>query len=142
MPPASGACSLGDSAATRRRTLLLEILASDPAGGPVPVELTVADSETIRIRRQLELEPGDRFAALIDLGRFAPGAVTAGIRTPGDVFPRDNRSDLIDAGQAETASGLFLRSQGQGGQRAGVPSPPSRSGSEDPCNQSVARLPA
>ncbi len=84
---------------------LLEILASDPAGGPVPVELTVADSETIRIRRQLELEPGDRFAALIDLGRFAPGAVTARIRTPGDVFPRDNRADLIDAGQAETASG-------------------------------------
>ncbi len=83
---------------------LLEILATDPAGGPVPVELTVADSETIRIRRQLELEPGDRFTALIDLGSFAPGPVTARIATPGDVFALDNRAGLIDAGRAVTAS--------------------------------------
>lgn len=83
---------------------LLEILATDPAGGPVPVELTVADSETIRIRRQLELEPGDRFTALIDLGSFAPGPVTARIATPGDVFPLDNRAGLIEAGRAGTAS--------------------------------------
>ncbi|MYA09244.1 MAG: hypothetical protein F4060_15145 [Holophagales bacterium] len=83
---------------------LLEILATDPAGGTVPVELTVADSETIRIRRQLEVEPGDRFTALIDLGSFAPGPVTARIAAPGDVFPLDNRAGLIDAGRAGTAS--------------------------------------
>ncbi len=83
---------------------LLEILATDPGGGPVPVELTVADSETIRIRRQLELEPGDRFTALIDLGSFVPGAVTARIDTPGDVFRLDNRAGLIDAGRTGTAS--------------------------------------
>ncbi|MYD22146.1 MAG: hypothetical protein F4X04_07890 [Holophagales bacterium] len=83
---------------------LLEILATDPAGGTVPVELTVADSETIRIRRQLELESGDRFTALIDLGSFAPGPVTARIATPGDVFPLDNRAGLIDAGRAGTGS--------------------------------------
>ena len=83
---------------------LLEILATDPAGGPVPVELTVADPETIRIRRQLELAPDDRFTALIDLGSFAPGPVTARIATPGDVFPLDNRAGLIDAGRAGTAS--------------------------------------
>lgn len=83
---------------------LLEIVATDPAGGPVPVELTVADSETIRIRRQLELEPGDRFSALIDLGSFAPGPVTARLATPGDVFPLDDRVGLIDAARAGTAS--------------------------------------
>ena len=86
---------------------LLEILATDPAGGPVPVELTVTDSETIRIRRQLELDPGDRFTALIDLGSFASGPVTARIATPGDVFPLDNRAGLIDAARAETASTPF-----------------------------------
>ena len=76
---------------------LLELLATDPVGEPVRVELTVADSEMIRIRRQLEIEPGGRFSALIDLDGFAPGAVTARIATPGDVFPLDNRADLIDA---------------------------------------------
>ncbi len=86
---------------------LLEILATDPAGGQVPVELTVADSETIRIRRQLELEPGDRFTALIDLGSFAPGAVTARIETPGDVFPLDDRAGLIDAHAASTRTAPF-----------------------------------
>jgi hypothetical protein len=89
---------------------LLEILASDPADGPVPVELTVADSETIRIRRQLELEAGDRFTALIDLGSFVPGTVTARIDTPGDVFPLDDRVALIDAHRAGTEStGLPVR---------------------------------
>lgn len=83
---------------------LLEILATDPNDGPVPVELTVADSETIRIRRQLELEPGDRFTALIDLGSFAPGTVTARLDAPGDVFPLDDRAHLIDARRAGTAS--------------------------------------
>lgn len=86
---------------------LLEILATDPAGDLVPVELTVTDSEMIRIRRQLELEPGDRFTALIDLGSFAPGTVTARIQTPGDVFPLDDRAGLIDAGRAGTASTRF-----------------------------------
>lgn len=86
---------------------LLEILATDPGGGPVPVELTVADSETIRIRRQLELEPGERFTALIDLGSFAPGAVTARIESPGDVFRLDDRAGLIDADRAGTASTRF-----------------------------------
>ncbi len=86
---------------------LLEILATDPAGGQVPVELTVADSETIRIRRQLELQPGDRFTALIDLGSFAPGAVTARIETPGDVFPLDDRAGLIDAHAANTRTAAF-----------------------------------
>lgn len=89
---------------------LLEILATDPDDGPVPVELTVADSETIRVRRQLELDPGDRFTALIDLGSFAPGPVTARVATPGDVFPLDDRTGLIDAGRAGTAStGLPVR---------------------------------
>ncbi len=86
---------------------LLEILATDPADSQVPVELTVADSETIRIRRQLELEPGDRFTALIDLGSFAPGAVTARIETPGDVFPLDDRAGLIDAHAANTRTAAF-----------------------------------
>ncbi len=86
---------------------LLEILATDPAGGQVPVELTVADSETIRIRRQLEIEPGERFTALIDLGSFAPGAVTARIETPGDVFPLDDRAGLIDAHAANTRTAAF-----------------------------------
>lgn len=88
---------------------LLEILATDPAGGPVPVELTVTDSETIRIRRQLELEPGDRFTALIDLDSFAPGPVTARIATPGDVFPLDNRAGLIDAGAGAASTRLPAR---------------------------------
>ena len=86
---------------------LLEILATDPADGPVPVELTVADSETIRIRRQLELEPGDRFTALIDLGSFAPGAVTARLDTPGDVFPLDDVAGLIDAHVTSTQTAAF-----------------------------------
>lgn len=86
---------------------LLEILATDPADSQVPVQLTVADSETIRIRRQLELEPGDRFTALIDLGSFAPGAVTARIETPGDVFPLDDRAGLIDAHAANTRTAAF-----------------------------------
>ncbi|MDE2691925.1 MAG: hypothetical protein OXI49_15570, partial [Acidobacteriota bacterium] len=86
---------------------LLEILATDPADGQVPVELTVADSETIRIRRQLELEPGERFTALIDLGSFVPGAVTARIGTPGDVFPLDDRAGLIDAHAASTRIAAF-----------------------------------
>jgi len=99
---------------------LIEILATDPDDGPVPVELTVADSETIRIRRQLELEPGDRFTALIDLGSFVPGAVTARIDTPGDVFPLDDRAGLIEAGRAGAASTrLTIR-------RARGPTQPSR----------------
>lgn len=78
---------------------LLEVLATDAADAadPVPVELTVADSETIRIRRQLELPPGDRFTALIDIAGFAPGPITAQIRTPGDVFSADDRATLVDA---------------------------------------------
>ena len=84
---------------------LLEILATDPAGGPVAVELTVTDPETIRIRRQLELEPGSRFTALIDLGSFAPGTVTARIAAPGDVFPLDDRAGLIDARRAGAGAG-------------------------------------
>ncbi len=75
---------------------LLEIVATDPAAAPVPAELTVADAETIRIRRQLELEPGRRFTALIDLGSFSPGSVTARIEASGDVFPLDDRAGLID----------------------------------------------
>ena len=86
---------------------LLEILATDPAGAPAPVELTVADSRTIRIRRQLELEPGDRFTALIDLGSFAPGPVTARIATRGDVFRLDDRAGLLDADRAGIASTRF-----------------------------------
>lgn len=82
-----------------RPEALLEVLATDSAdaGEPVRTELTIADSETIRIRRQLELPPGDRFVALIDIAGFAPGPVTARIRTPGDVFPLDDRAALIDA---------------------------------------------
>ena len=78
---------------------LVEVLATDStdASDPVPVELMVADSETIRIRRQLELPPGNRFTALIDIAGFAPGPVTARIRAPGDVFPLDDRATLIDA---------------------------------------------
>ncbi len=78
---------------------LLEVLATDSADaiGPVPVELTIADAQTIRIRRQLELPPGNRFAALIDIAGFAPGPVTARLQTPGDVFPLDDRATLIDA---------------------------------------------
>ena len=86
---------------------LLEILATDPDEGPVPVELTVADSETIRIRRQLELDPGDRFTALIDLGSFAAGPITARIETRGDVFPLDDRAGLIDADAASTRTAAF-----------------------------------
>ncbi len=86
---------------------LLEIVATDPADGQVPIELTVADSETIRIRRQLELEPADRFTALIDLGSFAPGTVTARIDTPGDIFPLDDRAGLIDARAANTRTAAF-----------------------------------
>lgn len=100
---------------------LLEILATDPADGPVPVELTVADSETIRIRRQLELEPGDRFTALIDLGSFAPGTVTARIDTPGDVFPLDDRAGLIDAHAASTPTAAFFPAH-----RGRGPTAPSR----------------
>ena len=78
---------------------LVEVLATDSAGatGLVPVELTIADVETIRIRRQLELPPGNRFTALIDIAGFAPGPVTARLRTPGDVFPLDDRATLVDA---------------------------------------------
>ena len=68
---------------------LLEVLATDSVdiSDPVPVELTVSDSETIRIRRQLELPPANRFTALIDISGFVPGPVTARLQTPGDVFP-------------------------------------------------------
>ena len=78
---------------------LLEVLATDSADaiGPVPVELTIADAQTIRIRRQLELPPGNRFTALIDIAGFSPGPVTARLQTPGDVFPLDDRATLIDA---------------------------------------------
>lgn len=78
---------------------LVEVLATDSPGdtGLVPVELTIADVETIRIRRQLELPSGNRFTALIDIGGFAPGPVTASLRTPGDVFPLDDRATLVDA---------------------------------------------
>ena len=78
---------------------LLEVLATDSADSsdPVPVELTVSDSETIRIRRQLELPPGNRFTALIDIAGFAPGPVTARLQTPGDVFQPDDQATLIDA---------------------------------------------
>jgi hypothetical protein len=76
---------------------LVEVLATDSAGaaGLVPTELTIADSETIRIRRQLELAPGDRFTALIDIAGFAPGPVTARLQTPGDVFAPDDRATLV-----------------------------------------------
>ena len=88
---------------------LLEVLATDATAvaprEPLPVELTVTDSDRIRIRRQLELTPGDRFTALIDLAGFAPGPVTARIKTPGDAFPPDDRASLIDAGPAATAPG-------------------------------------
>ena len=86
---------------------LLEVLATDSADaiGPVPVELTVADSETIRIRRQLELPPGNRFTALIDIAGFAPGPVTARLQTPGDVFPLDDQATLIDAQSTVSAGG-------------------------------------
>lgn len=78
---------------------LLEVLVADSTGasGPVPVELTIADVETIRIRRQLELPPGDRFTALIDIAGFAPGPVTARLQTPDDVFPLDDQAMLVDA---------------------------------------------
>ena len=86
---------------------LLEVLATDSADSisPVPVELTVSDSETIRIRRQLELPPGNRFTALIDIAGFAPGPVTARLQTPGDVFPLDDQATLIDARTAVSAGG-------------------------------------
>ena len=103
--------------ATRDATpeALLEIVATDPETAPAPVELVVEDSETIRIRRQVEIEPGDRFTALIDLGSFAPGAVTARIRAPGDVFPLDDRASLIDARRAGAGSALpFLARHGRG----------------------------
>ena len=78
---------------------LLEVLTTDSAdaSSPVRTELTVADSETIRIRRQLELPPGDRFTALIDIAGFAPGPVVARLQTPGDTFPLDDRATLIAA---------------------------------------------
>ncbi|MCY4028272.1 MAG: hypothetical protein OXH75_18410, partial [Acidobacteria bacterium] len=84
---------------------LIEVLATDADGatGLVPVELTIADVETIRIRRQLELPPGNRFTALIDIGGFAPGPVTASLRTPGDVFPLDDRATLVDARKTGSA---------------------------------------
>ncbi len=86
---------------------LLEVLATNSADSiiPVPVELTVSDSETIRIRRQLELPPGNRFTALIDIAGFAPGPVTARLQTPGDVFPLDDQATLIDARTAVSAGG-------------------------------------
>jgi len=78
---------------------LLEVLTTDSAdaSSPVRTELTVADSETIRIRRQLELPPGDRFTALIDIAGFAPGPVVARLQTPGDAFPLDDRATLVAA---------------------------------------------
>ncbi len=84
---------------------LLEVLATDSAdaSSPLRTELTVADSETIRIRRQLELPPGDRFTALIDIAGFAPGPVVARLQTPGDVFPLDDRATLIAAQTAGPA---------------------------------------
>lgn len=84
---------------------LVEVLATDSPGatGLVPVELTIADVETIRIRRQLELPPGNRFTALIDIAGFAPGPVTARLRTPGDVFPLDDRATLVDAERTGSA---------------------------------------
>ena len=87
---------------------LLEVLATDSADaiGPVPVELTIADAQTIRIRRQLELPPGNRFTALIDISGFAPGPVTARLQTPGDVFPLDDRATLIEAPSAVSAGGV------------------------------------
>ena len=87
---------------------LLEVLATDStdAMGPVPVELTIADAQTIRIRRQLELPPGNRFTALIDISGFAPGPVTARLQTPGDVFPLDDRATLIEAPSAVSAGGV------------------------------------
>ena len=87
---------------------LLVVLATDSAdaSSPVPVEVTVADSETIRIRRQLELPPGNRFTALIDIAGFAPGPVTARLQTPGDVFPLDDRATLIDARSTAAADAV------------------------------------
>ncbi len=84
---------------------LLEVLTTDSAdaSSPVRTELTVADSETIRIRRQLELPPGDRFTALIDIAGFAPGPVVARLQTPGDVFPLDDRATLVAARTAGSA---------------------------------------
>lgn len=92
---------------------LVEVLATDSAGatGLVPVELTIADVETIRIRRQLELPPGNRFTALIDIAGFAPGPVTASLRTPGDVFPMDDRAMLVDA--RKTGSERRVRPNGE-----------------------------
>ncbi len=92
---------------------LLEVLATDSADSsdPVPIELTVSDSETIRIQRQLELPPGNRFTALIDIAGFAPGPVTARLQTPGDVFPLDDRATLIDARTTGSASGVRANSQ-------------------------------
>ncbi len=88
---------------------LVEVLATDSAGaaGLVPTELTIADSETIRIRRQLELAPGDRFTALIDIAGFAPGPVTARLETPGDVFPPDDRAMLITARRTGSGRGVL-----------------------------------
>ena len=87
---------------------LLEVLATDSADaiGPVPVELTIADAQTIRIRRQLELPPGNRFTALIDISGFAPGPVTARLQTPGDVFPLDDQAALIDAPSTVSTGGV------------------------------------
>ena len=99
---------------------LLEILATDPAGGPVPVELTVTDTETIRIRRQLELEPGSPFTALIDLGSFAPGTVTARVDAPGDVLALDDRAGLIDAHRTGTGPAGRARVRGLPGQREAI----------------------
>ena len=92
---------------------LVEVLATDSTGaaGLVPTELTIADSETIRIRRQLELAPGDRFTALIDIAGFAPGPVTARLDTPGDVFPLDDRATLITAPTTGSARGVLSNSE-------------------------------
>ena len=92
---------------------LLEVLATDSADAidPVPVELTIADAQTIRIRRQLELPPGNRFTALIDISGFAPGPVTARLQTPGDVFPLDDRATLIDARSTSAAEAVRTAEQ-------------------------------
>lgn len=92
---------------------LVEVLATDSTGaaGLVPTELTIADSETIRIRRQLELAPGDRFTALIDIAGFAPGPVTARLETPGDVLPLDDRATLITAPTTGSARGVLSNSE-------------------------------
>ncbi len=83
---------------------LLEIVATDPSASPVPVELLVSDASGIRIRRQLELLPGARFTALIDIGSFDAGGITARIRTPGDALPLDDSASLIEAPERRVRS--------------------------------------